>query len=85
MEDFITKMNNEKNIHHRDLHGGNVMVDYKTGNPVVIDFGRSYTQTFSEENPYRMMDTLKKEIHVFTSDLNYIKQHRNTYIPLFDK
>ena len=85
LEDFIKKMNTEKNIHHRDLHSGNIMIDYATGNPVVIDFGRSYTQFFSEDNPYRVMDTLKKEMHVFTPDIDYIAQHRKMYIPIFDK
>lgn len=34
----IKKMH-EESIYHRDLHAGNVMVEYETGEPVVIDFG----------------------------------------------
>lgn len=29
----------ENNIHHRDLHPGNVMIEEKTGNPVIVDWG----------------------------------------------
>lgn len=85
LEDFVKKMNSEKNIHHRDLHAGNIMIDYASGNPAVIDFGRSYTQFLSDDNPYRTMDTLKKEMHVFIPDIDYVKQHKKTYIPVFDK
>jgi serine/threonine protein kinase len=40
MDEFIDIMHRNK-LYHRDLHGGNVMVDIATGDPVVIDFGRA--------------------------------------------
>lgn len=52
LENFISKMNNEKNIYHRDIHEGNIMIDYKTGKPWVIDFGRSYKKILTDEDPY---------------------------------
>jgi len=58
LQEFISKLSNfvreinERNIYHKDLHYGNVMVDFETGDPVVIDFGKA-TETFASENPYR--------------------------------
>jgi len=47
---FLEKMH-EKNIYHRDFHAGNIMIDRKTGNFYVIDFGAS-TKDFGNDNPY---------------------------------
>jgi|GEM_PF-5665964 serine/threonine protein kinase len=41
-----------KGIHHRDIHLGNVMVDFKTGRPCLIDFGKSIKVDNDSENPY---------------------------------
>jgi len=38
LEKFFEKMH-DKNIYHRDVHEGNIMIDRKTGAPYVIDFG----------------------------------------------
>lgn len=38
LHDYIKKMNTE-GIYHRDLHGGNVMIERGTQEPVIIDFG----------------------------------------------
>jgi len=48
---FINEMHN-RNLYHRDLHFGNVMIDMETGDPVVIDFGKS-TKASSSEDPYK--------------------------------
>ena len=37
---MLEKMH-EGNMYHRDLHSGNVMIDFTTGMPVFIDFGES--------------------------------------------
>lgn len=42
----------EKGFYHRDLHGGNVLIDNETGMPYVIDFGHA-TQTVGEEGVYQ--------------------------------
>ncbi|HEU5114792.1 MAG TPA: hypothetical protein VFT82_03430 [Candidatus Paceibacterota bacterium] len=49
VEEFIAKMHENK-LYHRDLHGGNAMIDLATGSPVIIDFGRSSIST--EEEAY---------------------------------
>lgn len=41
----------EKNIYHRDLHEGNVMIQRDTLKPVVIDFGLAKI-AFEEDKPY---------------------------------
>lgn len=47
LQNNIGKMHRE-NIHHRDLHSGNVMFDFKSKNPIIIDFGHA-TQVFSDD------------------------------------
>ncbi|HYC83551.1 MAG TPA: phosphotransferase [Candidatus Paceibacterota bacterium] len=42
----------EQNLYHRDLHNGNLMIDWKTGNPVVIDWGQSRICFSHDDNPY---------------------------------
>ena len=50
LHEFVKEMH-KKNIFHRDLHDGNVMIDLKTGKAYVIDFGASIFAT--EEDAYR--------------------------------
>lgn len=38
LDKYISTLHKE-GIYHRDLHTGNVMLDYETGGPVIIDFG----------------------------------------------
>ncbi len=47
--DFVEKMH-QKNIYHRDLHEGNIMVDKETGQVYVIDFGAS-ARFFGQPEP----------------------------------
>lgn len=42
----------DKGFYHRDLHGGNVMIDCETGRPYVIDFGHA-TKYIGEEGVYQ--------------------------------
>ena len=63
-----------KNYYHRDLHGGNVLIDRKTGMPYVVDFGFT-TRTFGEENPYhaKFVEAGQNKERVLPSDEGCIK------------
>jgi serine/threonine protein kinase len=50
LKENIKKMH-ENNIHHRDLHEGNVMID-QNGDPVIIDFGTACMAFSGDEHPY---------------------------------
>lgn len=46
---FLNKLHEQKGIYHLDIAPRNVMVDRKTGHPILIDFGRAKKFNFSEE------------------------------------
>jgi serine/threonine protein kinase len=49
VEAYLSEMHADK-LYHRDLHAGNIMIDNETGDPVIIDFGRSAVS--NEEEAY---------------------------------
>jgi serine/threonine protein kinase len=51
LRQMLDKMHQGR-LYHRDLHEGNVMIDFKTGKPAVIDFGMAGYSFFEEEDPY---------------------------------
>ena len=77
LQEFIEQMN-KKGMYHRDLHKGNIMVEYGSGSPVVIDFGKSLDSAKEGyvEDPYmngryipdqQGVNSIKSEV------LNFIK------------
>lgn len=52
--DFVTRMH-AKNIYHRDLHSGNIMIGKEDGRPYIIDFGTAAyaTEYDAYERPMR--------------------------------
>lgn len=53
LENYINELH-KQGVHHRDLHSGNVMIEKSTGNPMVIDFGKSVKGALrDEEKIYR--------------------------------
>jgi serine/threonine protein kinase len=70
LREFIVSMNEDTDVHHRDLHEGNVMIDIETGNPCVIDFGKA-TRGIGHDNPYREESSVGKTI-VYTKDLDWV-------------
>ena len=78
------------NIHHRDLHAGNVMFDFKTKKPVIIDFGHA-TQVLSNDSDkeiyfgegYRPNEQTGKKVPVtisFPKDNEKVKELRNYFV-----
>jgi tRNA A-37 threonylcarbamoyl transferase component Bud32 len=74
LEKYIEALH-KKGIHHRDFHDGNLMIDRKTGLPVVIDFGKSQTNAFGDNDEIYTDKTINDQI-VYTEDKEYIKQHK---------
>ncbi len=74
MREFLQRMHSIKKIHHRDLHGGNVMVDLATGLPYVIDFGSAAYG--SEDDVYRD-ESPRREVTVYQKDSDSIDTLEN--------
>ncbi len=81
LNNFISNIN-KNGIYHRDLHAGNVMIDNETGNPAVIDFGRSFERVLVDDNPYKpeemyIKDEItgrrEKTIVTFKSDESWVR------------
>lgn len=68
LRSFLNAMH-ERGYYHRDLHGGNVLIDNETGMPWVIDFGHG-THTISDEGVYQeeIVETGRKKVIVLLSD-----------------
>ncbi|MDP3986016.1 MAG: phosphotransferase [Candidatus Veblenbacteria bacterium] len=56
MLDSMLKRLHDERIYHRDLHLGNIMIDFESGDPVLIDFGWS-AYVPGGDNPYREINT----------------------------
>jgi serine/threonine protein kinase len=71
---FLEKMHN-KNIYHRDLHEGNIMIANDNSKIYVIDFGAS-SKGYGDENPYR--EELTTDTKIFTRDEDNVVQICNS-------
>lgn len=84
LKDFFNFMHNEAGIYHCDFADRNLMIDYDTGKPVVIDFGNAvYKNWFTS-------DEIKegKQYSKGTNDLleiEKIEQTVNLYLTDFNK
>jgi tRNA A-37 threonylcarbamoyl transferase component Bud32 len=72
LSDFFEKLHAKK-IFHRDAHWGNIMINDKTGQPCVIDFGTAKESLLSMENPY-LQETQTKDTVIFTDDMLRIQE-----------
>ena len=52
LEQYMSMLN-ERGIYHRDLHGGNVLIDKDTAMPYVIDFGHATKSIGGDEEVYK--------------------------------
>ncbi len=77
------------NIHHRDLHMGNVMFDFSTKKPVIIDFGHA-TRVLSDDSDreiyigdkYRINEQTGRKVPVkvsFLKDNEKVKELKNYF------
>lgn len=71
LENFFEELNN-KNIFHLEAHAGNIMINMKTGNPCVIDFGAAEKNYLTPENPY--VRKIGGKEFIFTIDEERIKE-----------
>ena len=78
LQNFVNTMH-EKRIYHRDLHGGNILIDRETGLPCVIDFGLSTDSVVDERDAYttRVVNNGQMENHVLLSDTDAVQQIKN--------
>lgn len=81
LAEFIKKMN-DQGIMHRDIHPGNVMIDWGTGNPVLIDFGlskRGMPGSFDED--YKDFDMRSGTQTEYANDSKAVYNMRLDYLP----
>jgi serine/threonine protein kinase len=72
LQEFIERLHTVAEVHHRDLRDANIMIDLKTGNPLVIDFGRSKsTAGLGDEDPYQ--DLGVDGVDITISDMEKIR------------
>ncbi len=76
LESYITAMHNTCRVHHRDLHDSNIMIDLETGDPRVIDFGRSVDAVLGNDDPYTIRDAHGNVIKKYINDLSQIEAHK---------
>ncbi|MCD4693804.1 phosphotransferase [bacterium] len=82
LENFIIELN-KKNIFHRDLHKGNIMVDKNNGLCYIIDFGTA-VHHIDEEEAFKKTDPKTNNIIRTTSDINNVKNHKRDYKNAFN-
>ena len=81
---FFEKLNeyleimHKNDLYHRDLAPGNVMIDFQTGEPVIIDFGQATSHVaFDEDDPTD--DPYVKKIYIMNEGMTYRKMDSDEY------
>lgn len=76
LEAYVNALH-KRGYYHRDLHGGNVLIDLETGMPYVIDFGMS-THTIVEDEAYSKDVPMSGQMRkmVYTADERMLRALR---------
>lgn len=86
LTDAVNWMNTETGVLHRDMHLKNIMVDFYTHKPVIIDFGRAILQSeiSKDVNPYEFFDQRTYIVRHHKSDSQALQEAIN-YLRFFKK
>lgn len=81
--EFIEKKMNAIGIHHRDIHAGNIMLEWETMKPVIIDFGLAKVGMSGYfDDDYRYWDPIEKRETILSKDNEAIRNIRADYLPI---
>lgn len=85
LEEFVLEMHKNR-IHHRDLHSGNIMIDIETGEPCMIDFGRSKEFIIEPQEPETYyLEFNGSQGNRFVDDLAKIKEYKQAMLKHLNK
>ncbi len=69
LKEYLIAIHLQGKFYHNDFHMGNIMIDKKTGDPRVIDFGKSKPagriNRGARENDFRYFDAVKNEMKLY--------------------
>jgi tRNA A-37 threonylcarbamoyl transferase component Bud32 len=65
----------KNNLYHRDIQPRNLMLEYETGEPVLIDFNYA-TRAGGDEDPYHEVHTLRGQMDRFMDDNDKLRECR---------
>ncbi|MFZ5390778.1 MAG: protein kinase domain-containing protein [Patescibacteria group bacterium] len=78
LKDMINKLHSDQ-IYHRDIKLANIMLEYSSGRPVIIDYGRA-ARVVGEDNPYIDIDYAKNEQINYKDDLRALAATRGQFV-----
>ncbi len=78
LKDMLNKLHSEQ-IYHRDIKLANIMMEYSTGQPVIIDYGRS-ARVVGEDNPYIDIDYTRNQQVNYNDDLRALASTKNQFM-----
>ncbi|HMP67268.1 MAG TPA: AarF/UbiB family protein [Candidatus Paceibacterota bacterium] len=75
----------KNDIHHRDLHEGNVMIDYETNEPKIIDFGAAVDSVGMDDLEIYDLSIAGLGTKKRLSDLSYVKKLKKMLLESLQK
>lgn len=82
LQEYLERLHEEKQVHHRDIAEGNILVEKETNRPCLIDFGDS-VRVSSGERPYTIRDDFGRVIRSYPNDMRALAEVRRrlTFLP----